>query len=136
MASAKMHQQAQAVCDESVDAVFPMSDRPLFTWAMYGVMILIVIMVKNFLVVAVGVGLAAGAIGMLTTWRLVARTPTRIVVLKCARFTARPVAVDSVVAKSDFGPIEQGPLNPKVRLGSTVWTVPRRWAKDLRAVLA
>jgi hypothetical protein len=136
MASAKMHQQAQSVCDETVDAVFPMSEKPLWTWAMYGLMFLIVVVAKNFLLVAVGVGLAAGAVGAVTTWRLVARTPTRVVVLRCARFTARPIAIDSVVATSDFGPVEQGVLNPRVRLGGTVWTVPRRWAKDLRAVLA
>ena len=83
---------------------------------------------------ALACGLGGLAIGGLTRWYYVARTLDRTVLLRCKPFTARPIAVVCELQPSDVVPLGTTGVNTKVRAGTVVGIVPKRWSGELRAI--
>ena len=84
--------------------------------------------------VVVAAGLGGGLVGGLTRWSYVARTADRIVLLRCKPFTARPVAVVADLRASDLQVIATTGLNTRLRAGTVIGTVPKRWTGELKAL--
>lgn len=119
---------------EAVAAV-PMYRRPWWSLACIFVPFVLTIATgASVWVSALACGLGGLAIGGLTRWYYVARTLDRTVLLRCKPFTARPIAVVCELQPSDVVPLGTTGVNTKVRAGTVVGIVPKRWSGELRAI--
>lgn len=135
MAQSPMAARVQRDTGLAAVAAAPFYRRPAF--ALTGVAVPVAVAVAlsaSLWVVVLAAALGGGLVGGLTRWYYVARTADRIVLLRCKPFTARPVAVVCDLQPSDLQVIGTTGLNTRLRAGTIIGTVPKRWTGELKAL--
>lgn len=135
MAQSPMAARVQRDTGLAAVAAVPLSRRP--AWALTCVAVPVAVAVAmsaSLWVVVLAAAVGGGMVGGLTRWYYVARTADRIVLLRCKPFTARPVAVIADLRATDLQVIGTTGLNTRLRAGTVIGTVPKRWTGELKAL--
>lgn len=136
MAQSPMAARVQRDTGLAAIAAVPFHRRP--TWALTCVAVPVALAVAisaSLWVVVLAAALGGGLVGGLTRWYYVARTADRMVLLRCKPFTTRPVDVVAELQPSDLKVLATTGPNTRLRAGTVVGTVPKRWTAELKALV-